>query len=107
MALVLGVINPLLGLAATIDSGQGKDVDCSAVLAQAKAPAAVARAAAAGLPGPSKAASTEPGAPAIPNVVPPAARSPQDLARARLEQLERLPQERDAAARSAGKQPVP
>jgi uncharacterized protein involved in outer membrane biogenesis len=104
MALVLGAINPLLGLAATIDSGQGKDVDCTAVLAQAKAPAVTARAAAAGLPDPSRPGTAPaPDTPANPNAAPAAAGSPQDLARARLERLERLPQERDAAARSASK----
>lgn len=37
----LGVINPLLGLAATVETGPGKDVDCAAVLQQAAAPAAI------------------------------------------------------------------
>jgi uncharacterized protein involved in outer membrane biogenesis len=104
VALVLGAINPLLGLFATVDSGHSKDVDCSAVLAQAKAPAATARAAAAGPPEPSRsgpAAASD--SPTSPTAMPAAAPSPQDLARARLERLERLPQERDAAARSAGK----
>ncbi|MBI2772051.1 MAG: AsmA family protein [Burkholderiales bacterium] len=54
VALALGVINPLLALAATIETGPGKDADCHAVLEEAAAPAAAARAAAAGTPAPSK-----------------------------------------------------
>lgn len=38
IALALGAINPLLALAATVDTGQGKDADCKAVLAQAAKP---------------------------------------------------------------------
>lgn len=38
-ALALGAINPLLGLAATVETGPGKDVDCGAVMRQAAAPA--------------------------------------------------------------------
>lgn len=37
--LALGAINPLLGLAATVETGPGKDVDCDAVLRQAARPA--------------------------------------------------------------------
>jgi hypothetical protein len=48
--LALSVINPLLGLAATFETGPGKDADCRAVLQEAAAPAAAARAAAAGTP---------------------------------------------------------
>lgn len=36
IALALGAINPLLALAATIETGSGKDVDCQAVLAQGR-----------------------------------------------------------------------
>jgi hypothetical protein len=35
IALLLGAINPLLALAATIETGPGKDADCERVLAQA------------------------------------------------------------------------
>ncbi|MBO9512944.1 MAG: AsmA family protein [Variovorax sp.] len=38
-ALALGAINPLLALAATIETGPGEDADCQDVLAQAKRPA--------------------------------------------------------------------
>lgn len=111
VALVLGAINPLLGLAATIDSGRSTDVDCAALLALAKAPAATARAVAAGIPESSRpgaaAAPVAPAAPASLSGASATAGSPQDLARARLERLERRPQERDAAARGTGKQPVP
>jgi uncharacterized protein involved in outer membrane biogenesis len=37
-ALALAAINPLLALAATVETGPGKDADCSAVLAEAKTP---------------------------------------------------------------------
>jgi len=37
--LALGALNPLLGLAATVETGPGQDVDCDAVLRQAAAPA--------------------------------------------------------------------
>ncbi len=37
--LALGAINPLLGLAATVETGPGQDVDCDAVLRQAASPA--------------------------------------------------------------------
>jgi len=37
-ALALGAINPLLALAATIETGPGQDADCQDVLAQAKQP---------------------------------------------------------------------
>ncbi len=39
VALALAAINPLLALAATIETGPGEDADCRAVLAQAKQPA--------------------------------------------------------------------
>ncbi len=38
-ALALGAINPLLALAATIETGPGEDADCKDVLARAKQPA--------------------------------------------------------------------
>lgn len=43
LALALGAINPLLALAATIETGPGRDADCSAVLREASAPDAAAR----------------------------------------------------------------
>ena len=46
IALVLGAINPLLALAATIETGPGQDADCSEVLAQAAKPNAGTRPAA-------------------------------------------------------------
>jgi len=45
-AVALGLINPLLALAATIETGPGHDADCQEVLAEAKQPSS--RAAAAG-----------------------------------------------------------
>lgn len=45
-ALALAAINPLLALAATVETGPGKDADCVSVLAEAKTPSS--RAAAAG-----------------------------------------------------------
>ncbi len=44
-ALALGVINPLLALAATVETGPGEDADCRDVLAQARKPGAGAAAA--------------------------------------------------------------
>ena len=44
-ALVLGALNPLLALAATIETGPGEDADCKGVLAEAKKPSAGAAAA--------------------------------------------------------------
>ena len=46
LALALGAVNPLLALAATIETGPGKDADCSSVLREAAAPEAAARIAA-------------------------------------------------------------
>ena len=46
LALALGAINPLLALAATIETGPGKDADCAAALRDASAPGAAARIAA-------------------------------------------------------------
>ncbi|WP_372826125.1 AsmA family protein [Polaromonas sp.] len=43
IALALAVINPLLALAATIETGPGKDADCREVIRQAAAPRAAAR----------------------------------------------------------------
>lgn len=48
LALALGAINPLLALAATVETGPGQDADCSALLRQAAAPAAVVPAVAQG-----------------------------------------------------------
>ena len=48
IALVLGAINPLLALAATVETGGGQDADCHAVLAQATKPKAASRSAAVG-----------------------------------------------------------
>ena len=45
LAIALGVINPLLGLLATIETGPGKDADCSAALGVAANPKAKAQAA--------------------------------------------------------------
>lgn len=44
-ALVLGAINPLLALAATVETGPGEDADCQDVLAQANKPGTGAAAA--------------------------------------------------------------
>ena len=90
--LALGAINPLLGLVATIETGPGKDADCRTVLQEAAAPAAAARAAAAGTPAAGKGGQT--------NLMdaPKPGGAPEELARQRLEQLERLPRERDAKA---------
>jgi uncharacterized protein involved in outer membrane biogenesis len=44
LALALGLINPLLALAATIETGPGVDADCAAALRDAAAPRAAARA---------------------------------------------------------------
>ncbi len=43
IALALAAINPLLALAATIETGPGQDADCSQVLKQAMAPGAASR----------------------------------------------------------------
>jgi uncharacterized protein involved in outer membrane biogenesis len=44
VALALGAINPLLALAATIETGPGQDADCQEVLKQARQPASKAAA---------------------------------------------------------------
>lgn len=44
VALALGAINPLLALAATIETGPGEDADCGAILRAAASPNAAARA---------------------------------------------------------------
>lgn len=97
--LALAAINPLLALAATIETGPGKDADCGAVLKDAAAPAAAARAKAAGAPD-----STRPGgAPADPSILgaaPKAGLSAQEMARERAEKLARRPQERDQALKA-------
>ncbi len=46
-ALVLGALNPLLALAATIETGPGEDADCKGVLSQANKPGSGAAAGAA------------------------------------------------------------
>lgn len=43
VALALGAINPLLALAATVETGPGKDANCGAILQQAASPEATAR----------------------------------------------------------------
>jgi hypothetical protein len=43
LAVALGAINPLLALAATIETGPGQDADCSGTLKEAAAPRAAAR----------------------------------------------------------------
>lgn len=43
LALALGAINPLLALAATIETGPGEDTDCAAVLSQASKGQRIAR----------------------------------------------------------------
>lgn len=91
--LALSAINPLLGLAATIETGPGKDADCRAVLQEAAAPAAAARAAAAGTP-----ASGKGGTEARVMGAPKSGAAPDELARQRLEKLDQLPAQRDAAA---------
>ena len=50
LAIALGVINPLLALLATIETGPGKDADCSAALGVAANPKAKAQAAVAKTP---------------------------------------------------------
>lgn len=53
----LSLVNPILGLATTFQSGTGRDVDCPSLLRDARAPSAAARAAAAGAPTPGRPAS--------------------------------------------------
>lgn len=48
IALVLAAINPLLALAATVETGPGQDADCRAVLAEAAKPKTASRPPAAG-----------------------------------------------------------
>jgi AsmA family protein len=43
IALALGAINPLLALAATVETGPGEDANCSAILRDAASPGAAAR----------------------------------------------------------------
>ena len=95
LALALSAINPLLGLAATVETGPGKDADCNAVLQEAAAPAAAARAAAAGAPASSKAETSVAGA--APTGKAAISASPEALAQQRHEKLLRLPQERNEA----------
>jgi uncharacterized protein involved in outer membrane biogenesis len=103
VVLALSAINPLLGLLATVHSGHANDADCKAVLQQAAPPAIAARAAAAGLPDPGRAVAggENPATSVVMGAAPKARQSPDEMARQRLERLERLPQERDAAADKA------
>ena len=104
LVLALGAINPLLGLVATVDSGHAKDADCKAVLQQAAAPAVAARAAAAGVPDPGRAGGNDASSnAAVVGAGPKPKRSAEDMARERLEKLEQLPQERNAAADRASR----
>lgn len=48
IALALGVINPLLALASTIETGPGQDADCAGVLKQAASPPAATKSAPSG-----------------------------------------------------------
>lgn len=67
IALALGAVNPLLALAATIETGPGKDADCGAALREAAAPDAAARvAASAPPPSAANASARVMGAPATP-----------------------------------------
>jgi len=43
LALALGTLNPLLALAATVETGPGEDANCSAILREAASPNAAAR----------------------------------------------------------------
>jgi AsmA family protein len=43
LALALGAINPLLALAATVETGPGEDANCGAILREAASPGAAAR----------------------------------------------------------------
>lgn len=65
LALALGAVNPLLALAATIETGPGQDADCTAALREAAAPEAAARVNAAA-PVPVASAPQVMGAPAAP-----------------------------------------
>lgn len=98
--LALAAINPLLALAATIETGPGKDADCGAVLKDAAAPAAAARAKAAGAPDSTKPAGAPPSDPSNLGAAPKAGLSPQEMARERAEKLARRPQERDQALKA-------
>lgn len=107
VVLALGAINPLLGLLATVHSGHAKDADCKAVLQQVAPPAVAARAAAAGIPDPGRAMAANDASSNTKamGAGPGPKRSPAEMARDRLEKLERMPQERNAAAeKAAGKQ---
>ena len=43
LALALGAVNPLLALAATVETGPGEDANCGAILREAASPGAAAR----------------------------------------------------------------
>ena len=92
LALALGAVNPLLALAATIETGPGEDANCGAILREAASPGAAARVdvlsraqqkAAAELGGPPRRpplfGRREPGAPAQPNGAPHAPGAPDRL----------------------------
>lgn len=63
LALALGAINPLLALAATVETGPGQDADCGAALREAAAPRAASRAEAAQPAQPARRSGSQPGAP--------------------------------------------
>jgi hypothetical protein len=50
LTLALAAVNPLLGLAATIETGPGQDANCGPALREAYSPYAAARVAAAAQP---------------------------------------------------------
>lgn len=62
LTLALGLINPLLALAATFETGPGQDADCRSALAVAVDPKAKAPPAATPATGPARAAATTPSA---------------------------------------------
>jgi uncharacterized protein involved in outer membrane biogenesis len=64
VVLALAAVNPLLGLAATIETGPGKDADCGPALREAASPYAAARIAAMSRPDVQKQAATLGGPPA-------------------------------------------
>ena len=68
--IALGLINPLLALAATIETGPGKDADCRATLALAADPTAKAKAIVKGVAQPASAASSPSPSTALPAPAP-------------------------------------
>jgi hypothetical protein len=73
IVLALAAVNPLLGLAATIETGPGKDADCGPALREAASPYAAARIAAMSQPDVQKKAAKL-GGPPVPDGKSPAAR---------------------------------